>query len=117
MKQSFFVPIATCNHFYNHEFKDIDIDSLIEFVCYKAIDIIQESHCEESEIILCLPQYLIYFLSYEHANKTSEHGSKVVIDQNMHFCGIKVQVAFENKATIFFNSVIPDKIIKYTKEL
>lgn len=107
MTQPFFLPYNENGDIKVYEFQIIDLDLLVEFVVNSQLDIIKETNCENEDILFFIPQYLIEFLNYERP-KRSELTTHIHIT-NMFFCGIQVHPSFENKAIVFYNSVIPEK--------
>lgn len=115
MTKQFFAPYNENGQIKVYEFQIIDLDLLVEFVINSQLDIIKETNCENEDVLLFIPQYLIEFLHYEHP-KQSELNTHITIT-NMFFCGVKVHPSFENKAIVFYNHLIPEKTLKYTLDL
>lgn len=113
MKDIFSVSYETFGQMRIHDFKVINPDTLAQFVLRYTYEIIEKTACCEDEILLCIPKYLIEYLSQDFHDKIPH----IKICSDMTFCGIKVQVNPENNATLFYNSIIPEQIIKYTLEL
>ncbi|MNX23714.1 hypothetical protein D3C86_537190 [compost metagenome] len=90
------------------------VDKLIHFVIDCQEKIILTTACQDHDILVCMPSYIIRHL--EELNRTclAYDDSENVC---LYFCGLKVQVSYENSITVFYNAYIPTKIIKYTQEL
>lgn len=96
------------------EFDTNIIEPLIHFVVDNVTNIMEQTRCDDSDILLCMPEYLIAYLKQQHVDSIV---NAVEIQGSIYFCNVKVQVAYNNKITLFYNSLIPSRIIKYSKEL
>lgn len=92
-------------------FKQRVIYDVIKFVLESFYKIEEATDCLKKDVIVCLPRYIIEELNRQLVNELS-------FDSGVFYlCGIKCQISYENSVTVFFNHYIPNKIIKYTKEL
>jgi len=96
------------------EFDTNIVEPLIHFVVDNVQNIIEQTRGDYSDILLCMPEYLIQFLKQRYVDSIV---NAIEVDGHVYFCNVKVQVAYNNKVTLFYNSLIPSRIIKYTKEL
>lgn len=96
------------------EFKKNIVDHVAEFVVNSHWDIIEQCNCNDEEIIVCIPNYLLDYIQKQHIKLVNSE-TKVLGD--IYFCGLKVQMSYENSITVFYNAYIPNQIIKYTLEL
>jgi len=115
MKQPFLIHYNDNGNVKTYEFQIINLNLLIEFVVNSQSDIIEKTNCENEDILLFIPQYLIEFLNYERP-KRSEISTHITIT-NMFFCGVQVHPSFENKAIVFYNALITEKTLKYELNL
>lgn len=99
---------------YEYRFRTEIIDSLIRFVLDCQQSIMETTYCEDHEILICMPNYIIEYMKEEHERLISNSSMK---NNDIYFCGIKCQVSYENSITVFYNAYIPTKIIGFTKQL
>lgn len=92
-------------------FKQSVVYDVIKFVLESFYKIEDNICCTQKDVIVCLPRYIIETLKHQHVNELSFDSSF------FYLCGIKCQLSYENSVTVFYNHYIPNKIIKYTKEL
>lgn len=114
MYKKYIIPCLENGSYSEFEFDTSIIEPLIHFVVDNVTNIMDQKRCDDSDILLCMPEYLITYLKQQHVDSIV---NAVEIQGSVYFCNVKVQVAYSNKVTIFYNSLIPNEIIKYTKEL
>ncbi|WP_295677307.1 hypothetical protein [uncultured Empedobacter sp.] len=110
-KEVKFVYKVTESRFEEFKFNSSITNDVIEFILEYSSIIRQQNNCMDSDLIVCIPKYVQDYLIIEHLDKSS-------LENGLFFiCGIKCQISFDNTVTIFYNAIIPSKIIKYTKQL
>lgn len=96
------------------DFKTSIVDSVSDFIMNSKCRIIEQTNCQDDEIFICMPSYLLDFFTRQH-NFTNQPFINQVKDCVIF--GIKIQIAYENSITVFYNAYNPSQIIKYTKEI
>lgn len=92
----------------------INIDEIFDFIHKSIYQIVEQTNCEENEIIACIPNYILDFIirQYPVSNNAQKKPSG-----DIFIFGIKCQINHENSVVVFYNGYTPELIIKYTKEL
>lgn len=87
---------------------------IVNFVMDSAFSITGKVNCKNSDILICMPKYLLELLKYKHL----ESIATIYKDNEIEFfCGLKIQMSLDNNITVFYNAFHPSKIIKYIYNL
>lgn len=86
------------------------INEIIDFIEESKYNIIHQTGCLKSDVLVCVPRFILDYLAIANGLTCNALFSS-------YFTGIKCQISYENSITVFYNHLIPNRIIKYTKSL